>query len=215
MVIPTILLFLKSDQNEPYYNDSYHWPWRRVHTVVDEKFWQRRRSVPGVWKQSQFALTYNWKASSCPGVWMQTWLASSSPRRASTRPWRGSAELVVIRTSPTPSGGSLSFVIGISESPVDVSRKAKNRNWPNYNCSFFITLFRKLSKHTTYLPEEKWRFCAVIFSFFLAAILAVLNRRWICWEKLKIEIGLTITVLFYKNFLEIKRTHSVHTLPTV
>ena len=62
----------------------------------------------------------------------------------------GSPELLVINTSPSPSGGGLNFVKGVSELPMDVIIKAKNINWPNYNCSFFITLFRKLREHTPY-----------------------------------------------------------------
>jgi hypothetical protein len=48
----------------------------------------------------------------------------------------GSPELLVINTSPSPSGGGLNFVKGVSELPMDVIIKAKNRNWPNYYNTF-------------------------------------------------------------------------------
>ena len=55
--------------------------------------------------------------------------------------------------TPPLSGVSISTFGSISVLPIDVRKKAKNTNWPNYNCSLFISLFRKLSKHTTYLSS--------------------------------------------------------------
>jgi len=108
--------------------------------------------VPNYWTTALFAIFCHWQTYSCFGVWRGAWQTSSSPRRASTRTWRGSADLLALRTSPPPSGGSMSILKDISASPIDPRRKAKNRNWPNYNFPLFISLFRKLSKHTTYIP---------------------------------------------------------------
>jgi hypothetical protein len=67
-----------------------------------------------------------------------------------TKSWRGSLELSAIRTLPPPPCGSEGAVRGIFILLVDVLRKAKNRNWPNYNSYFCTRLFRKLGKYTTY-----------------------------------------------------------------
>ena len=108
------------------------------------------QTVPGDWATAIFSIYRLWQTSLCPGVWRWTWLTPSSPRRASLRPWRGSAELSVIRMPPPPSGSKKGAVKIIAASQMDLLRKARNRNWPNYNHSFFIRLFRKLGKHTTY-----------------------------------------------------------------
>ena len=59
--------------------------------------------------------------------------------------------------TPPLSGVSISTFGSISVLPIDVRKKAKNTNWPNYNCSLFISLFRKLSKHGTYRYRVRYQ----------------------------------------------------------
>ena len=86
--------------------------WRKILPVI----WGQLRN-PNLPLQSctqmVCLLSRHCHTSSCPGVWRGTWITSSSPRRASTRPWRGSAELLAVRMALTPSSISISISISI------------------------------------------------------------------------------------------------------
>jgi hypothetical protein len=77
-----------------------------------------------------------------------SWLASFSLRRPPRRAEMGVREIAWRRTLPRRSGGNKSAAWNAWRLLAAILTKAKYTKLCNYNCFFFVTIFRKLSGHT-------------------------------------------------------------------